>query len=243
MTYLFICLYEYSHLSISNNDSVHFNQDAVKALESGSLEVEGITIDTKTETTSKLSFSREGDQWESTATQEGDVVAAIDCTQDEAILAAGKARELINHIQQLRKSAGLDMKDVVEAFFEESAGSTETAVSMNVPLFENKFKGSVPVPKKYAPSWSVVIASDTVEVGGASVEVSICRPAIATKDGLSELACMYLSTLEPSKVEKGSALTCVIDGESMTFQEGIDFWLSTAAKMRGTKGLSWLQDN
>lgn len=214
--------------------------DAVEALESGSLEVEGITIDTKTETTSKLSFSREGDQWESAATQEGDVVAAIDCTQDEAILAAGKARELINHIQQLRKSAGLDMKDVVEAFFEESVASTETAVSMNVSLFENKFKGSVPVSKKYAPSWSVVIASDTVEVGGASVEVSICRPAIATKDGLPELACTYLSSVEPSDVEKGSTLTCVIDGESMTLQEGTDFWLSTAAKMRGTSGLSWL---
>ncbi len=215
-------------------------QDAVAALEGGSLEVEGISIDTKTEIISKLSFSREGDNWEPASTPEGDIVAAIDCTQNEAILAAGKARELINHIQQLRKSAGLDMKDVVEAFFEESVESTETAVSMNVSLFENKFKGSVPMPKRCAPAWSVVIASDSVEVGGSKVEVSICRPALAVKDGLSELACTYLSTVEPATVNKDEVLKCSIDGDEISLTEGKDFWLSTAGKMRGTNGLTWL---
>jgi isoleucyl-tRNA synthetase len=214
--------------------------EAVAALESGSIDVEGITIDTKTEIISKLSFSREGDQWESASTPEGDVVAAIDCTQDEAILASGKARELINHIQQLRKSAGLDMKDVVEAFFEESVKSTETAVAMNVALFENKFKGAVPVPKSCAPKWSVVIASDTVEVGGSKVEVSICRPALAAKDGLADLACTYLSSLEPSNVEKGAVLTFTIDEKAMSLTEGKDFWLSTTGKMKDTDGLCWL---
>eukprot|EP00551_Chaetoceros_affinis_P005894 CAMPEP_0203662048 /NCGR_PEP_ID=MMETSP0090-20130426/151_1 /ASSEMBLY_ACC=CAM_ASM_001088 /TAXON_ID=426623 /ORGANISM="Chaetoceros affinis, Strain CCMP159" /LENGTH=1150 /DNA_ID=CAMNT_0050524789 /DNA_START=83 /DNA_END=3532 /DNA_ORIENTATION=- len=200
------------------------HSDAVEALERGSLEVEGITIDTKTEMVSKLSFSREGDNWEPASTPEGDVVAAIDCTQNEAILAAGKARELINHIQQLRKAAGLDMKDVVEAFFDESVESTETAVSMNVSLFENKFKGSVPMPKRCAPAWSVVIASDSVEIGGSKVEVSISRPALAVKDGLSELANTYLSTVKPSSVEKDQVLKCTIDGDEISLTEGKDFW-------------------
>lgn len=210
------------------------------ALECGSLEVEGITICTKTEIISKLSFSREGEHWESASTPEGDVVAAIDCTQDEAILAAGKSRELINHIQQLRKSAGLDMKDTVEAFFEESVASTETAVSMNVPLFENKFKGAVPMPRNCAPKWSVEIAKDSVEIGGSKVEVFICRPAIAARDDLGELACTYLSSIEPSTVEAGATLSCSIDGENVTLTEGKDFWLSTVSKMRGTKSFSWL---
>jgi isoleucyl-tRNA synthetase len=214
--------------------------DAVAALDSGSLEVEGITIDTKTEIISKLSFSREGEQWEAASTPEGDIVAAIDCSQDEEILAAGKARELINHIQQLRKAAGLDMKDVVEAFFEESVESTETAVSMNVSMFEKKFKGAIPVPKRCAPGWSVVIGSNTVEVGGAKLELSICRPALAAKNGLAELACTYLSTIDPDTVENGDVLTCTIDGEKITLTEGKDFWKNTAAKMRGTNGLSWL---
>eukprot|EP00957_Ditylum_brightwellii_P148833 11331113-Ditylum_brightwellii.AAC.1 len=93
--------------------------EAVACMEKGSLVVEEVTIDAKTELISKLAFSKEGDHWESTPNQEGDVVVAVDCTQDEAILAAGKSRELINHIQQLRKSAGLDLTDIVEVFFQE----------------------------------------------------------------------------------------------------------------------------
>ena len=82
-------------------------QDAVKCLEEGKLEVAGITLDAKTELESKLSFSKEGDNWEAMSSQDGALVVALDCTQDEAILSAGKSRELINHIQQLRKAAGL----------------------------------------------------------------------------------------------------------------------------------------
>ena len=47
---------------------------------------------------------------------EGDVVIAVDCTQDEAIISAGRAQELVNHVQQLRKSAGLGLSDHVEVF-------------------------------------------------------------------------------------------------------------------------------
>merc|ERR1712125_98298 len=111
--------------------------DAVACLERGELEVEGVTINAKTEIISKLSFSKSGEEWEATSTPEGDFVVAVDCTQDEAILSAGKSRELVNHVQQLRKSVGLDLKDVVEPFFHEEAGisSTENAVSKNVSSF------------------------------------------------------------------------------------------------------------
>jgi outer membrane biogenesis lipoprotein LolB len=44
----------------------------------------------------------------------------------------------MNGIQQLRKSAGLELKDAVELFYQESNGTTvlEDAVGLNVPLFE-----------------------------------------------------------------------------------------------------------
>ena len=218
------------------------HDEAVAALESGSLEVEGVAIDTKTEVVSKLSFSKEGEEWEATPSQEGDVVVAIDCTQDEAILSAGKSRELINHVQQLRKAAGLDLKDNVEVFFDEEEGvkSTENAVAMNVSLFETKFKGNVPLPKKFAPSWSVPLRSDNVEVGGSKVEVSICRPALAVKNGLPESASMFLSTVDPSTVDAGATLSCTVDGASHTVKEGEDFWLSAAAMVKATKAVSWM---
>jgi isoleucyl-tRNA synthetase len=214
--------------------------DAVACLEKGEFDFEGLTISAKDELVSKLSFSREGEHWESTSTPEGDVVVAVDCTQDEAILNAGRSRELINAIQQLRKAMGLDLSDKVEVFFEESAGMSvvENAVSNNVSMFEDKFQGAVPVPKKFAPSWSVVLRSDTAEIGGSKVEVSICRPAIAGKDGMSDEVGYFLSTLEPANVQ--SPLTANIDGSDVSLKQGEDYWVSTVAKLRDTKALSWV---
>jgi isoleucyl-tRNA synthetase len=216
--------------------------EAVKCLEDGKLEVEGETLDTKTELLSKLQFAKEGSQWEATVKVDGSLVVAVDCTQDEEILSAGKSRELINGIQQLRKNAGLDLKDAVESFFLEEDGVTivEDAVSRNVPLFQSKFKGSVPLPQRFAPAWSVLLKSAEVEVGGATVNVSIYRPAIALSDALDERAIKVLSTFEPSKFSEGQSFKFDVDGEAMTLQEGQDFWLSTASKVRKTKSLSWL---
>jgi len=216
--------------------------DAVACLENGGLDFEGLTISAKDELISKLSFSREGDHWESKSTPEGDVVVAVDCTQDEAILSSGRSRELINVIQQLRKAMGLDLSDKVEVFFEESVGinTVESSVAMNVNLFEAKFQGAVPLPKKFAPSWSVILRSDTAEIGGSKVEVSICRPAVAGKNGVCEAVGYFLSTLEPSNVANESTFSITVDGKETTLKQGEDFWGSTVAKLRGTKGLSWL---
>lgn len=186
---------------------------------------------------SKLAFSKDGEQWESTSTPEGDVVVAIDCTQDEAILSAGRSRELINAIQQLRKAAGLDIGDKVEVFYEEEAGLSvvESAVSNNVEAFATKFQGSVPLPKKFAPSWSVELRSGTAEIGGSTVNVYICRPAVAGKDGLSEEVLYYLSTLEPADVAGKDSLELKIDGKEYTLKEGVDYWVSAGAKLKDVK--------
>jgi isoleucyl-tRNA synthetase len=216
--------------------------DAVACLERGTLDIEGVTIDSLTELTSKLSFSKEGPEWESSSTPEGGCVVAVDCTQDEAILNSGKARELITHIQQLRKSAGLELKDTVEAFFEEDETvlATESAVSQNVEMFKAKFKGAVPLPKKYAPKWSVTLGDDEVEIGGLKVKVFICRPALAVRDDLDENAAIFLSSVDPESVTPGSSLNGSIDGKEISLKEGEDFWTSTAAKLSSTKAVAWL---
>jgi hypothetical protein len=201
-----------------------------------------VTLDTATEIQSKLAFSKEGDNWESTANSDGSLVIAIDCTQDEAILAAGTSRELMNAIQQLRKGAGLDLKDSVEVFFREEEGVTvvEDAVARNVALFAAKFKGVVPLPQCCAPKWAVVIKSDMADVGGTQVEVSICRPSVAASDSLADSALSVLSTLEPSSLSVGTDFTYSMDGATSTLKEGSDFWLSTVAKVRATKSVAWM---
>mmetsp|Transcript_3800 Transcript_3800/g.9971 ORF Transcript_3800/g.9971 Transcript_3800/m.9971 type:complete len:1171 (+) Transcript_3800:129-3641(+) len=208
--------------------------EAVKCLEEGKLVVEEVELDAVTELISKLSFSKEGDHWESTPSADGATVVALDTTQDDAILSAGMARELINHIQQLRKAAGLELKDVVEVFFDEEEGvtSTEDAVKKNVATLDAKFKGSIPLPQRFAPAWSVVLKSDTVDVGGSKVTVSVCRPVIAVKDSLDESVKGVLSTKEPSELEAGGSFKCEVDGKSYDLTEGSDFWLSSALKAK-----------
>jgi isoleucyl-tRNA synthetase len=213
----------------------------MECLENGTLEIEDITIDAANELIAKYSFSRDGDHWEATSTPDGSLVVAIDTTQDEAILTAGRARELMNHIQQLRKGAGLDISDVVEVFFEEGVDvdSTERAVAMNLPLFLAKFKGTaVPVPKRCAPPGIVVLRSDTVDVGGSNVVVYVCRPSLAGSDDLDELAVNYLSTLEPNSV--GVEVVFGIDGKSYSLKKGTDYWENAAAKAKATKSVEWL---
>jgi len=217
--------------------------DAVACIEKGSLEVEGFTIDTKLEIISKLAFSKEGDNWESASSPDGGCVVAVDCTQDEAILSAGMSRELISHIQQLRKSANLEMQDVIESFFDEDADAcdvVEKAIAMNVSLFRTKLKGSVPVPRRFAPKWSIVIGSGVVEIGGSKVKVMICRPAVAVKNNLDDKACTFLATVNPLTVETGATLECSIDGDAFSMKEGENFWCNTVSKLEATKALNWL---
>lgn len=218
------------------------HEEAVKCLEEGKLVVDDVELDAVTELISKLSFSREGDFWESTPSDDGATVVALDTTQDDAIISAGMARELINHIQKLRKAAGLDLKDVVEVFFHEDDGITltEDAVSKNVTTLDAKFKGSVPLPKRLSPEWSVVLQSEDVEVGGSKVHVTVCRPAIAVRDSLDEIVKKVLSTKEPSEFSAGETFRCSVDGKEYELKEGKDFWLSTVAKARSMMSLSWL---
>lgn len=201
-----------------------------------------ITLDAKTEIESKLTFSKEGENWEALSSQDGSLVVAMDCTQDEAILSAGKSRELINAIQTLRKSAGLELQDVVEVFFKEEDGVTvvEEAVQMNVPMFDVKFKGSIPLPQRFAPKWAVAIKSEVVDVGGSNVDVSICRPAVAASDALKDPVLGVFPTLEPSEFKEGQDFTVTIDGKSYKLTEGKDFWLTSTAKVRMTKAVDWL---
>jgi len=204
--------------------------------------VEGEVIDAATELESKLDFSREGDHWEATPKADGSLVVAVDCTQDEATVSAGRSRELMNGIQQLRKSAGLDLKDVVEVFFTEEEGVSlvEDAIARNVAMFEAKFRGAVPLPQRFAPEWAVVLKSDTVDVGGTNVLLSICRPSVAAAESLEESGRKVLATLEPSDLSLGQTFTFSVDGISSTIHEGKDFWLSAAAMARSNKAVEWL---
>ena len=136
---------------------------------------------------------------------------------------------------------GLDLSDKVEVFFEENVSMSivERAVANNVKLFEAKL-GAVPVPRKFAPSWSVVLRSETVDIGGSHIEVFICRPAVAGKERMSDEVGFFLSMLDPSTVIDQSIVSVKVDGKEVSLKQGEDFWVNTVSKLKATKALSWL---
>jgi len=190
---------------------------------------------------SKLAFSKAGDNWEATESPDGACVIALDCTQDQAIISSGMSRELVSHVQQLRKGAGLDVSDLVEVFFQEDGGitSTEDAVSMNVEMLQAKLRGLIPLPERFAPSWCVPLKSEIVEVGGSKVKVSVCRPTVAVKDDLDDNVKNVFATKDPSEFAVGDTYKVSVDGKDYELKEGEDFWLSSCAKVKATKGLTW----
>jgi len=205
-------------------------QEAIAALKTGEIDIDGVSINTENEIISKLSFAKSESYWEATSTPEGSTVVAVDCTQDEAIISSGKSRELINVIQQLRKNAGLDISDRVEIFFKEEGDVIEKAVKQNVSLFATKLKGLVPIPEQYRQTWSVVLGQDSAEVGGAKVEVMICRPCVAVRDGLGEGVCSFLSMVDVQKSSQESVLKCSIDSKDYEIIHGKDFWWNAMEK-------------
>lgn len=206
------------------------------------MEVEGEILQADTDLISRLEFSKEGEQWEASTKTDGSLVVAVDCTQDASTQSSGMCRELITGIQQLRKAANLDLKDIVEVFFQEEDGLklVEDAVASNVPLFDAKFKGSIPLPTQYAPKWSVPLRSEVVEVGGSSVTVSIRRPSMAVRDDLDESVLLVLSTFEPSSFSEGQSFSFDVDGTKRVLKEGVDFWRTSAEKLRATHVVEWL---
>ena len=63
--------------------------------------MEGVVLDCATDVESKFYFAREGEHWEHVVKADGSLVVAADCTQDDDLLSAGVARELMKRIQQL----------------------------------------------------------------------------------------------------------------------------------------------
>lgn len=52
------------------------------------------------------------------AAGDGELLVITDLSADEALLAAGTAREVVNRVQKLRKTAGLSIADVIEVFID-----------------------------------------------------------------------------------------------------------------------------
>jgi len=194
---------------------------------------------TQNEIISKFSFAKTQPYWEATSTPQGHIVTAIDCTQDEAILSAAKCREFINAIQQLRKSAGLDLANVVDIFYQ--SHDTDPLLNLqpnNVKAMLAKLKGVIPLPVSFKNPNHVVLGQDTVEIGNSKVHIMICRRILSTRDDLSDILKTFVTTVDPECVQQ--EMNFVIDGKEYVLKEGVDYWKTALDKARDTKAIDWI---
>lgn len=126
------------------------------------------------------------------AAGDGELLVVVDLSADEALLAAGTAREVVNRVQKLRKKAGLSVTDVVEVFLEINggAGAGEEGLWAAVEGASGYVLESVGVPLRRAaeiPEGADVLAREDDHVvslpdgGEVNFAVVITRGSVAAK--------------------------------------------------------------
>jgi isoleucyl-tRNA synthetase len=102
---------------------------------------------------------------------DGPYVAALDPTRDAALTSEGLARELVHHVQRLRKEAGFAVTDRVEVGLEGPAAPQEAARQ------HREFIVTETLARRLEVGQGLVAAElrQTVDVEGHNVTLSVRR--------------------------------------------------------------------
>jgi len=108
------------------------------------------------------------------ADSEGDILVMLDTTPDEEMLEEGVAREVINRVQKLRKSAGLKVDDKVTMYF--TVTPKEHSLAKIITKFSDYIQTSskTPVrPQISAPKTS--LKKESYDLKGAKLELVVTQ--------------------------------------------------------------------
>lgn len=110
-------------------------EDLARMEEQGSLEVAGHTIDAA-HVKIRRDFKAPEGAANLDASGDGDVLVVMDLTQDDSLVDAGLAREVVSRFQQLRKASGVVAGAKVAMFFSgaEAGGRLERVLGQEAPL-------------------------------------------------------------------------------------------------------------
>ena len=169
-------------------------------------------------------------RYEADVSSDGSLVVIVDTLQDEATVAQGVARELINRVQKLRKKAGLQVNDSIEVYFDEKNGdSVLKALQLNRDLVFTTLKvlrcmwsiriqcvimpppQMLPLPFAQQPAHAVYVADDKTTIGSSEVHLYLTPPTLAFdctallnltngNEATAKLLAQYVYTLEYSNV-------------------------------------------
>mmetsp|Transcript_38976 Transcript_38976/g.96569 ORF Transcript_38976/g.96569 Transcript_38976/m.96569 type:complete len:613 (+) Transcript_38976:2042-3880(+) len=136
------------------------------------------------------------------ASCEEDVMVIMELKVDQTLIDAGAAREFVNRVQKLRKSAGLQAFEAVTVFFEPTKGANKQALECLLRMIANETAyleesvGCVPQPVAAKPVHAVVIASEACSLStGAGFVATLTRPAVVVDDAALTVTCNGVAEL------------------------------------------------
>ncbi|KAF8658531.1 hypothetical protein HU200_058988 [Digitaria exilis] len=178
------------------------------------------------------------------AAGDGDVLVILDLRADQSLFEAGVAREVVNRIQKLRKTAQLEPSDPVDVYYK-SAGNDKSTLEQILKSQDQYIRdalGSPLVPIEMSPTDVVVLGEESHDVHDMSFVICIARSspvlspdvahASAGKDH-SEALTVYLSSRSLSRLKSqfqaGNGMItvdCIEGFPPISLQLGKDVFLS-----------------
>ena len=129
------------------------------------------------------------------ASGEEEVMVIMELEADQSLLDAGAAREFVNRVQKLRKSAGLQASDVVSIFFEPKGDDKEAQDGLqrmiaNESAYMEESIGCALKHVSSKPAHAVVLATEKCSLStGAGFILTLSLPAVVLDDANVKLAC------------------------------------------------------
>jgi len=145
-------------------------------VDGGNLEVQGHTL-AREEV--RIMYTFAGDRSDLSekyeADSSGEILVLLDTTPDQTMLEEGVAREVINRVQKLRKSAGLKVSDKVTMFYTVSPAEHSLNRIINEHLDYIQTSSKTPLRPLPSPAPSSSLSREEYELKGAKLTLNVSR--------------------------------------------------------------------
>jgi isoleucyl-tRNA synthetase len=225
--------------------------DQITSLQkTGAIELNGERFTTEDALVTRR-FGGDTKRYEATWSLSSGCLVVLDTTVTEEARRARLVREVINRVQKLRKSAGLVVTDVVEAFYSwpsaEVAGgkaaapnatsrtSLAAAIEFGAEDIRTVTRCTLLASTAQAPN-AVRIHQVDAEVDGVALRIVVCWPALAFRnvagnDALA-LAAEYFASrdyaLTSAALRQDGKLTATVNGQAVTLERNKHVFLNAS---------------
>lgn len=194
----------------------------------------------------KREFLGDNNKYEARVSEDGTLLVAVDTTCDEEVLTELRARCISGAVQKLRKAKGLNVQDVVEVFYHESGDDVKAAVARHAASVAKRIR-VLPLPATLKPRATYVakeelnesdLSKDTIILYLTSPAISVDRNTLRSVFGdKTELAAMYLATIEYSRLLGEESVTFTLDGVTGTALRGVHYFATAIDMLKASAEL------